>query len=342
MSIKIILLLFFISWQNVYSQVGGARSFEFIQIPTDALNAALGGQNVSLYGQDVNLFMANPALGSEDITGYLSLNYLFFPGDVDLTGFSYSHHFEKTGILNFGLRYLSYGEIPAFDASGSSLGNYKANEYMLMAGHSRKVHNFGFGISLKFIDSNIAGFGASSLMFDIGGVFVHPEQDFTAGLVIKNLGFVIKDYTETSDSSIPIDVQLGTTFKPQYMPVRFSATIHSLYKRDLAFIQPDEQGGVTDEPGKADKIFRHLVFGAEFLVSKNLNLRMGYNHQRRKELRLEQTSGGAGLSYGVLFKIKAFEFAYTRTNYHVGSAANNFTLTSNLNSIIFKKGTSTL
>jgi len=57
----------------------------------------------------------------------------------------------------------------------------------------------------------------------------------------------------------------------------------------------------------------------------------------RQELRLQETSGGAGFSYGLLVKIKAFEMAYSRALYHVAGGTNYITLTSDLSKFIIKK-----
>ena len=53
-----------------------------------------------------------------------------------------------------------------------------------------------------------------------------------------------------------------------------------------------------------EEIFRRLVFGAELIASNNFQLRFGYNHLLRQELRLATTSGGSGFSFGFVFKVK--------------------------------------
>ena len=57
---------------------------------------------------------------------------------------------------------------------------------------------------------------------------------------------------------------------------------------------------------------------------------MGYNHQRRKELRLDEKSGGAGFSFGFMLKIKKIEFDYTKVYYHVVGGANVITISLNV------------
>src|SRR5690606_18191158 len=181
---------------------------------------------------------------------------------------------------------------------------------------------FTLGANIKFAQSSIDAYAASAVLLDLGGIYAHPEKEFTVGMVIKNFGLVLQDYTQGSSSNLPFDVQIGTTFKPQYMPFRFSVTAYKLTRGDIAYFDSGLQGN-KEAPGFVDKVFRHITLGTEILLSPNFNLRVGYNHLVRKELRLEETSGGAGFSAGFMFRIKAFEFAYARRFYHVAGGSNN-------------------
>ncbi|MGZ5283633.1 MAG: type IX secretion system protein PorQ, partial [Bacteroidia bacterium] len=86
----------------------------------------------------------------------------------------------------------------------------------------------------------------------------------------------------------------------------------------------------VDEPSFADKLGRHINFGAEILISKNFHLRAGYNHQRRKEMSIPDRRGFVGYSYGFGFRVSKFNISYGRAAYHIGGASNTFTMTSNL------------
>jgi hypothetical protein len=139
---------------------------------------------------------------------------------------------------------------------------------------------------------------------------------------------------------MPFDAQLGVTFKPEHMPLRFSATAHHLYQFDIVYLDPNQRGlldadgnEIKDKKTFGDKLARHFVVGGELLLSKNFHLRMGYNHLRRRELRMDSRSGGAGLSLGALIRIRSFAFDYSRAFYHVGGASNYFTLTTDMGSL---------
>lgn len=324
---------------SAHGQVGGQRSYEFLNIPDNALLTGLGGVNVSHADRDVNLFLSNPGLVGQDLSGHLSINYLSYFANTSITSVAYTHDFAKWGTWTFGAKHLDLGEIEGFDPLGNALGRVNSGETVLYLGRSHQVGAFRVGANLKFLFSNIADFRSSAVAADLGGVFIHPEKELKVGLAIKNIGFALSEFTETSDTELPFDVQLGVTFKPQYMPFRFSVTAYNLSRGDITFFNPapEDPDDLAEEPGTVDKIFRRFVIGTELILSKNFNVRLGYNHLIRRELRLEETSGGAGFSYGFGLRIKAFEFSFARGGYHVAGGSNNFTLTSNLNRLIKKK-----
>jgi hypothetical protein len=167
-------------------------------------------------------------------------------------------------------------------------------------------------------------------------VFIHPQKDFTVGMVIRNLGVVLQDYTSDVQSSLPFDVRIGTSFKPEHMPFRFSLSIYDL----VNWSTTDElasTGTEYQEPTSVDKVFRHTIWSTEIIIGKYVNVLLGYNHRRRKELKLQNSSSGSGFSYGVMIAINAFEFGFSRASYHVAGASNTFTLTTGLSKIIKKK-----
>lgn len=320
-----------------YAQMDGSGSFLFLDVPVSAMLTGLGGINVSRADADVNLLTSNPALVSGELDGYLSLNYVIYPGDIKLSNVSYSQFVSNTGSWSANLVYFDYGEINSFDDTGASLGTFNASEYAVTISKSHMEGNYRLAVNAKYAASTIAGYTASSILFDIGGVFIHPEKDFNAGLVIKNAGFVLKNFTETSNITLPFNVQMGMSFKPVHMPVRFSLSIYDITDWSKA----NEQASLVDykHPTTIDRFFRHSIFGMEVLAGRHLRLLAGYDHKKRRELKLVNASDGTGFSYGLMISVKSFEFGFSRATYHVAGASNTFTLTSDLKSLIMKKRT---
>ena len=143
---------------------------------------------------------------------------------------------------------------------------------------------------------------------------------------------------------MPLDIQLGVSFKPERMPLRLSITAHQLQNFDIAFDDPSDDGKVDalgnpldEEISFADKLARHFTLGGEFVFSKNLNLRVGYNFLKRRELALESRQALVGFSFGFMVRIKKFEFAFSRNTQFVGGGVSAFTLTLNTKDFFKKK-----
>ncbi|WP_254154140.1 type IX secretion system protein PorQ [Chryseosolibacter indicus] len=318
-----------------YGQAGGERSFQFLNVASSARLSGLGGVNVSLTDRDVNFFVSNPALVGDTLSGLGSASYQFYVADIGHSTIVYSNKFKKAGLFTLGIQHMNYGTVMGYDPSGAETGEFKAQETALLISKSHQAGNFRIGVTLKGIFSGIGGYNATAVAADIGGVFIHPEEQFTIGLAVKNVGLVISDYSNPTSSRLPFDVQLGTTFKPRHMPLRFSITAYNLAHNDIVHNNPADVN--AKEPTVVSKIFSHLNFGGEVLLHKNVNILLGYNYLNHQALKLENAGGGAGLSLGFSATVKRFDFAFSRMAYMAGKAAYSFTLSTNINKLLRRK-----
>lgn len=319
------LLWVFVLFSGTLSAQFNRGAYTFLDVPSNARLAALGGVNVSLADKDPSAFISNPVLAGDTLTGFAAASYQFHVGDIGQANFAWLPSLGKLGTVAFGLQHFRYGSITSYDPSGNELGDFNANETALYISKQHNIRNFRFGVSLKFISSSLAGFRSEALAFDLGGLFIHPEKDMTIGLVVKNAGFILRDYSPASNSVLPFDVQAGMTFRPEHMPIRFSFTLHRL-------AQPGEVP--TNEGNGLDKVFRHFNFGAEVLVHRNVNILVGYNYGLRKELKIENAAGSAGLTYGFSAHIKTVDFVFSRNTFIAGSASYTLSLAVDLRSIL--------
>jgi hypothetical protein len=328
---RIILLLLCFVTVTSFAQIGGKTSFDFLNVPVSARLSALGGVNVSLADRDITFFAGNPALAGDTLTGVASAGYQFYAGDIGNAFFSYAMPTKKLGTLLVGVQHIGYGTLQGYDDSGVETLSYRSGETALLVSGHHQVSNFRMGATLKGVFSSIAGYRASALLLDLGGVFIHPEKRLTAGLTIKNIGFVMDEYSTTGDTGLPFDVQVGTTFKPEFMPLRFSFTAFNLTKRDITYYNPDDG---DEKPGNFQKVMSHVVIGAEILLHKNVNAMVGYNYLMHQALRLNPGGGGAGLSFGFSAFVKAMELSVSRSGFVAGSAGYSFTLSANVNKFL--------
>ena len=80
---------------------------------------------------------------------------------------------------------------------------------------------------------------------------------------------------------------------------------------------------------------RHIIFGAELYIGKNLVLRGGYNYRRRAEMKIEDRMAMVGFSWGLGVRIYKFRINYSRVTYSLAGSPNYFTIAFDLDS--FKK-----
>ncbi|WP_242922845.1 type IX secretion system protein PorQ [Pontibacter liquoris] len=329
---------------TAHAQVGGQRGFPFLELPVSAKQAALGGVNVSAGAHDVSMVGANPALLNEEMDNQLSLGYVGYLADIRQSNLAYAFKTKQHGRWAASINYLNYGDFVQRDATGAAEGSFRANDYTLAITHARQMDAFTIGATAKMAVSSIAGNKAVGMLADAGVAFKHPEKEFRVGLAFKNIGYQVKPYDDGERQPMPFDAQMGLSYKPEHMPVRLSLTAHRLYEFDIVYLDPnakgqlDEHGNeVKEEKKLGDKIARHFVAGAEFVFSKNFQLRAGYNHLRRKELRLDTRSGGAGFSAGAMLRVRAFELNYSSAFFHPSGATHYITVSTNTRTFLKRK-----
>lgn len=308
-NLLLILFMFFVAFLS-----NAQNSFSFLNMPTHARINAIGGVNVSVSGQDLNFITSNPALLDSSQRRQISLSYSPYLANSNYLTLNHVPQIRSKGTWAFSLQNLHYGTFQGTDAVGNLTNDFSANDFVLASVYARKVKYITLGVSAKLVGSVLESYSSIALVTDLGATFRHPIHDFSIGLAAKNIGYVLKSYG-TIRPDIPFDLQLGTTFKPKYMPVRFSLTGHHLYVYDIAF-NNIESNFIFDEKGNkiqkkistADNISRHFVLGSELLIHKNFNLLFGYNFLRRKELLINGLGGAFGFSFGASLSIKKFDF----------------------------------
>lgn len=298
--------------------LGGQRVFSFLDLPTHARVAALGGSVATATRPDAPYFLNNPALADSLPHNQLSISLMPYLAAAKYYTLHYGLPLKGKGSWATGLQYLSYGQFNLTDPAGNTLGTFTANDYAFSLTHARTEGNFTLGATLKAVGSAIETYSAFGVLADVGGIWRHPKQELTFGLVAKNVGYLIKNYGPTDDGTLPFDLQAGVTLKPRYAPIRLTLTAHYLQRFDIVYNDPslnvryDLNGNpIPESVSVAEKVARHLSVGAELLISRNVHLLVGYNHQKRQEGKLT-TGGIGGVSFGASVQARGFQLTYGR------------------------------
>ena len=151
------------------------------------------------------------------------------------------------------------------------------------------------------------------------------------------MGYQLKQYAGTEPDELPFDLQAGITRKLKNAPLAFSFTAHHLHQFDIryndtVFDNENDFGANKDGNFTLDNIFRHFVFAAQVFPVPQLEVTIGYNHLRRQELNISNTTNGLnGFSLGVGLVVKKLQVRYARTHYQNNTAYNQLGLNLQLN-----------
>ncbi|SUZ54854.1 uncharacterized protein METZ01_LOCUS7708 [marine metagenome] len=246
------------------------------------------------------------------------MNYI---ADINSSSILYSDSLKNIGKFGIGIKYFSHGKFDGYDVLGNSTGSFNPKEFAITFTKSIKFSNFIFGTNLKYVNSKIFDKSDNAFLIDIGVIFYPTiKKNLTIGMTISNFGFLLSK----NNTYIPFFVQIGTTFKPEYMPIRFSFTINkSSEKNDLLNIYSTS----------FNKLLSLMNIGTEILISKNINFQLGYNYKLNKELSLTNNRNNGGISYGIEILLKRFNINYARVVMNTINTSNVISLNFNLKRI---------
>ncbi len=276
-------------------QAADNSTYAFLRTDASARAAGLGGSFVSIVN-DPNGIFVNPA-----IIGTLEarqISFGFFKNLVDINAgtASYGQNIEDFGWVGGGIQYVNYGSFAQTDELGNRLGTFTANDLAITLNYSNLMYeNLTYGINAKFIYSSIAEYTSTAVGFDIGFLYNIPDKLFTLGVSATNIGRQTKSYISTNES-LPFDISIGISKKLEHLPLLLNINFHQLNYAENSFIDR----------------FKCFSLGGEFSLSSVVKLRVGYNNQRRLDLKLGTSAGMAGFSLGggILVKGYMVDYAY--------------------------------
>ncbi|MCB9245832.1 MAG: type IX secretion system protein PorQ [Flavobacteriales bacterium] len=323
------------------AQIGGQRSFAFVHIEPTARLAALGGSGLTLYDQDITSSFVNPSMHNESMHNRASLGYTNYLADINNAYAGYAIHFDSVGTFSGHIVFMDYGKFDETDETGKVTGQFYANDYIFQIGYGRKFRDdprFTYGISFKFLYSAYEAYVATAGAFDGALSYVNEERKMAVTAMFRNLGYNFIPFDETREK-LPFDIRVGYAKKLEHNPLRFCVVAHNLQRPDISYVNVNKRnkeidlqtGQVKNEQiGFGEKVMRHFNFGGELVFSENLQLRLGYNYQRRAELGPETVKGATGFSWGVGFGIKKLKVDYAMVTYFPGISTQYFTVSRNI------------
>lgn len=281
-------------------------AFNFLRLPVSAHAAALGGDNITLNEDDGTMLFHNPALAAEVSDKTLSLGMMTYMQGTATASGSFLKAAGERGTWAASAQYMSYGTMRETTAEGLQTGEFSAKDIAVMGTYAYLLtdHVSG-GISAKVITSHIGQFHSLAMGVDLGLHYFSGEQQWAVAVVARNVGGQLTAY-ENDFERMPFDLQFGVSKRLVGSPLRLSATLVRLN---------DWEYGLG----------RHLVVGADLILSPQFYVAVGYNTLRAAEMRISHDDGdsshGAGLSLGGGLQLERLKLHVAWAKYHVSSSS---------------------
>lgn len=324
------------------AQVGGLHTYEFLNLVSSPTVAAMGGKYITGYGNDLSLVYHNPSLLNGQMDQSLTLNYVNYFSDVKYGYASYARKPKGKRTWAYGMQYINYGSFIEAEANGVITGTFKAAEYAPTLSCAQPLDSFLYlGANVHAIWSILAEYQSVGLSTDWGITWLRPARGQTFAFVVRNLGTQVITYD--TYETLPLELQVGFSQKLEHAPFRFSFTYQHLETWDMTvpdYEYEQEQANSVNTTSKvelskvekiADNLMRHIIIGAEITPFKSFFVRVGYNYQRRQELKIDDNPSTTGFSWGAGISLARFQIAYGRSRFSLAGATNHFSVSTNLN-----------
>ncbi len=316
----------------------GTTAYEFLGVSASSHVYALGGTNITVIDDDVNLIDQNPGLLGPEYEMQAGLNYMRYLGGSNFMGARFAAPAGERAAWAVGVQYFGYGSIDGYDEQGNATGaSFSPSDIAFSGTFAHDITDrWRGGITLKFIHSSYEIYKALAICADLGVNYYDPDRDLSFSVVLKNLGGQVKRFNENYDR-LPWDIQVGFGKSLGTTPLRLSVTAYNLNKWSLPYYSTDD-GNASGELEEHDKfmgnLFRHLIFGLEYVPSEKFYIALGYNYKTRTDMSTYARNFLSGFSAGAGLKVKAMGFGVAFAQPHVGGTTFMFNLTASVSEML--------
>ena len=332
-------LLYVIS--SSFSKAQNSSSFVALDLSLSARHAILN-EPVSLYSNDIESGIFNPAMLNKKMEKQLSLNFVDYFSDINFVSAAYALPLSDFGTIGFSVKSIGYGEFQETDFTAQSLGTFGANEQIISVGLGKEISELWLvGASVKTLFSNLHDYQSIALASDLAIAYKKEDKNLSMSLLARNYGRQISTYAIVEEV-LPFQLDFGLSKRLEHLPFLITMNYKNIQKWDLTSIYEStntelNQNASSDEINFTNKLFRHIDFGGELSIGKHVQLRMGYNPRRRQELKVESFLGMVGFSWGLGIKISHFNINFGRSTYHLHGSPNYFSFSTDFSKFYKQK-----
>jgi hypothetical protein len=238
----------------------------FLMITPDSRGGAMGDAGVAV-SPDASAMYWNPAKlafaenDMEFAVGFTPWLKALVP-DINLAYLSGYKKLDKQSAIGVSLRYFSLGSITFTDINGSTIREFKPNEFAVDVAYARQLaDNWSASMSGKFIYSNLTGGVAAQGVetrpglagaADLGVYYTRPDfflsgvkANYAFGMTINNIGNKMAYTTSSNRDFLPINLRMGnalTLHADDYNKFTFAFDVYKLLVPTPPLIAVDANG----------------------------------------------------------------------------------------------------
>lgn len=318
----------------LHAQIKGAGSgvFNFLSLPASSRLNALGGENVAIADDDISMAFMNPALLTANTDKVLQLNYAYYLAGTMFGSAMYGHNY-KENYFGAAIHYLDYGQMKYADEAGNLLGTtFTAKDICVNLMYARQLGpHFRVGATLKPIFSVYERYTSFALGADVGGHFQTADSALQIGIALRNIGWQLKAFYEEDygqhTEMLPLNLELGLSYRLDHAPLRFSLTTHNLQRWNLA--------PAGENVKWYDMLFRHTIWAIDIVPkSEKFYVTVSYNHRKQAEMNITNVRSLAGFALGAGVKVYKFRVGFALSQYSKGNFTYQASISTDINSFL--------
>lgn len=303
----------------------GEKVFRFLELPTSTRANALGGTNISAIENDVSLVFLNPAALGPEMNMNANVNFLSYIADIKVGSAIFGKSIRENNSFAVGVNYIDYGNFKETLNENEIIGSFSAKDIAVNGVYSHMLTNrLRGGVTAKIITSSYEDYSSVAIGFDVGLSYYNEDREFSAGLVLKNMGSQISAYNDKR-VGLPWDVQIGVSKRLRSAPIRLSLT--AVYLTQWNFANIDAANGIdSSDDGFLKTAFKHTILGVDIIPSENFWIGVGFNPKVHYDMSLQEGNKFGGFTAGAGVRIQKFNVGFSLAQYHPSATTYHFSV----------------
>ena len=316
----------------------GSTAYEFLNVSPSSRVYGLGGHNLTIIDDDINLVEQNPALLGPEFDRQLGVGYMRYLGNSNFMNAAFGNGINDRSAWAVRVQYFGYGKMTAAEPDGTITGTFSPSDVAVTGVYSHDINErWRGGIAVKFISSSYESYSAFAICSDLGVNYFDDESDLSLSLVLKNLGGQVKKFNEEYNS-VPWDIQMGVAKGLSSVPLRISVTATNLRRWKLPYMDREDKNSTTsalvEKSSFMGSLFRHLTFGVELLPSEKFYIGLGYDYRTRSDMATYSRNFLSGFSLAAGLKTSSLGFGLAFAQPHTGGTSFMLNLTVSLGELM--------